>query len=192
MTFAELAKIQNQKGEVVKAVIDILLNADKKNFQLNELEALQFDASKYTAISVIAAHFRDRNVTDHAIEKCLEIYQANKNEMFHLRSNEALSAATNLAFYGASQKLIEKIAVILAEAGWCGRLKDLTRKLLDRALTATEVMALVDHYVNNTGSRAEHQEKELIRLAQIYAPEIRDEGVRKITAFVREFESHCD
>jgi hypothetical protein len=179
-------------NEAVRGVIRGLMGAKENDFCSDELAKLNFNAAKYTAVVIIVANRREQEVTDYAIEKCLEIYQANKSEMFHLRSSEALSAAATLATYEASRGVVEKIVALLAENGWCGKLKDLTRKLLNRAITSAEVMALVDHYVNNKGSRAQHREEELLRLAQIYAPEIKSEVGRKIALFAIEFESHCD
>ncbi|OGN04200.1 MAG: hypothetical protein A2831_01725 [Candidatus Yanofskybacteria bacterium RIFCSPHIGHO2_01_FULL_44_17] len=141
----------------------------------------------YAAARAIVTKVGSRAVADFAVSRCMEIYDANKNQFFSLDSNAALNAAISMLPY-ASPDLKERVIAAVAENGWYGRIESLANKYLNRGLTIEEVLALVNSYVNNKGVRAEHTEKELLRIARAYAPGKTAEVGSKIRQFVIDFE----
>jgi len=170
----------------VKAVIDVLLCSDSKNFSLNELDALHFDATKFMAVVIIAAGLKEREITDYAIEKCLEVYEKEKKKFMSLVTNPCLETATRLLPYNPSKAMAEKVIVAVAEQGWYGRIESLAKRYLVRGLTADEVMALVEHFMKQRGMISGYEE--ILQLAKKYMPEDKfDEVASRMGAHVKAF-----
>lgn len=175
-----------ERNEAVKWDVDALISAKAKDFNLGELEELEFDDSKYVAVRIIAANLRDTGVTDYAIKRCLQEYEKNKNSLFGLESHPPLNTATQLVYYSASKEMIGKVIFAVAESGWYGRIEDLAQKTLGRGLTVAEVTALVEHFVKQRGMIAGHR-KIWNMVTNYVSKELRGELYDKINRRVDDF-----
>jgi hypothetical protein len=201
MTDAEINK-------VIESVILVLLGEDltrEQSLQEHLQEVVDREAARmavgrdmtpagFEAVETIVNKINlPQSVVDFAIGKCLEIYEREKKDFFSIRTDDALGSATRLIYCGASRNVIEKVISAVAEHGWFGRIENITRELLGRGLTPTEVKALVRHYVNNKGCRCREDERELLRMAQEYmSPEDVAEAKDQIRCFAIEFENFPD
>lgn len=194
-----------EKDAIINSVIEIFLPSgnDKRSLSEELQESISREAicvairqvggtveampANYAAVKAIVVATKSEVVANFAAAKCMEIYDANKNQIFGISSNDALNAAINMLPY-VSLEIKNRIIVAVAEKGWYGRIESLTKKYLGRGLTIKEVEALVESYVNNKGCRAQHQEAQLLRMAQAYAPKKIGEIRSKIRQFVQDFE----
>ena len=196
---------RQEKEEVINSVIEILLplsgkkqSLDNKLQEIASREAVEVAVRRvggipgslqanYSAIAILVNEVGLKTVADFAVTRCLTIYDAKKSELFDLDSGDALNAATWMLTF-ASVSVRERVIAAVAENGWYGRIEAMAKQYLNRGLTAKEVMALVDSYVNNWAIRAEHQEADLIRITRTHAPEIMEIVSLKISKFIKNWE----
>ena len=125
---------------------------------------------------------------DYVAERYLEIYLKSCERHRFLNNSDALSVAIKIVKLGTSKGVTEKILRETAKFGWCEAAESMATQSLGRKLSRQEILWLVNAYVADTASQADHTEDELERLAKKYlTPGMAAKVMKRISKFKEDF-----
>lgn len=139
-------------------------------------------------VAILCGIHVSQAIVDFVAERYLEIYIKSCEKHRFLNNNDALSVAVKIVKLGTSHEVTEKILRETAKIGWCEAAESMATQSLGRKLSKQEVLWLVDAYVRDTATQADHTEDELEKLAKKYlTPGMATKVTERLSRFKKDF-----